>query len=319
MPLKAGKYFTCFLLSVFLLLCSSCEIQKLPLASSWEPNPGNRPSELPAPKTLFENFHGLSVNEKIYMEGEGYDMFIERDNLTPDAKGFERIRTKFLPGCKITATNSADFPLPNETIQKLDTIAPGAIAIQTMYIFPSPEKGMLTVGFMTFNSVDYTFQINVSKSILYDGIEKSFFSTVQADSIDFIGRKIMLGPACHWVSPHNVQCSMRGEMNWSIHKTLEQAKEFTKIQLACARTKGTVLKEEDVPVIFEGTETMAKRVTYKMGFPRIIAGGASNVLIGYFVTAVVRGKYVHCVMSFYDDQGRVGGLAPLIAEVMKLK
>ena len=47
--------------------------------------------------------------------------------------------------------------------------------------------------------------------------------------------------------------------------------------------------------------------------------GGSNVLIIYYIAQEVRGKYIHCVLSYFDDQAKAGKLPPLLSEVMRIK
>jgi hypothetical protein len=46
--------------------------------------------------------------------------------------------------------------------------------------------------------------------------------------------------------------------------------------------------------------------------------GGSNVLVVYYVTGKVRGKFVTCVLSHYEDDKGANKLPPLLSEVLEL-
>jgi hypothetical protein len=123
---------------------------------------------------------------------------------------------------------------------------------------------------------------------------------------------------------NNVQCNYYGQMNWSVHKNLDDAiktvnNHFESIK---ARGNGKVVSDSTVNVIFEGNKTSAKRVIYDFtGVTSVLVGmSGGKTLTIYFVAAPVRQNYVSCVMSFWNnDQINPSGLAPLLEQVMKLE
>jgi archaellum component FlaF (FlaF/FlaG flagellin family) len=113
-------------------------------------------------------------------------------------------------------------------------------------------------------------------------------------------------------------------MNWSVHKSYESAKNSVDNQFSVTKSRkgGKVISEEEVDVIFEGTETKAKKVIYDFtGVKSLLAGmSGGKTLTIYYVACEVRGNYVSCCMSFWDnDTITENGLAPLLEEVMQLK
>jgi hypothetical protein len=147
---------------------------------------------------------------------------------------------------------------------------------------------------------------------------------MKIDSINFAGRKIKLGNNCNWTNVNTVQCPYYGEMNWSVHKDLKDAKNSVEQQLAITKSRknGKVISEETVEVEFEGSDTQAKKVIYDFtGMTSLLVGmSGGKTLTIYYVVTKVRGNYVSCVMSFWNnDTITENGLAPLLEEVMKLK
>jgi len=84
---------------------------------------------------------------------------------------------------------------------------------------------------------------------------------MKTEFINFGGREIQLGGSCTWQNINSIQCPYYGQMNWSVHKTLESAQNSIANQLAFSLTNkgGKVVSEEMVEVIFEDTETKAKK------------------------------------------------------------
>jgi hypothetical protein len=70
--------------------------------------------------------------------------------------------------------------------------------------------------------------------------------------------------------------------------------------------------------LFEGIETKVINCKYKMKVPKVLNGG-SNILIVYYVTQQVRGKYVSCILSYYENDANAGKLPYLLGQVIQLK
>ncbi|MBQ0788286.1 MAG: hypothetical protein KBT69_12345, partial [Oceanihabitans sp.] len=114
------------------------------------------------------------------------------------------------------------------------------------------------------------------------------------------------------------------QMNWSIHKVLEDAKKTVDQQFTITklRKSGKVISEELVDIEFEGTDTKAKKVIYDFtGMTSVLASmSGGKTLTIYYVATEVRNNYVSCVLSFWNnDTITENGLAPLLEKVMKLK
>ena len=68
---------------------------------------------------------------------------------------------------------------------------------------------------------------------------------------------------------------------------------------------------------FEGQVTKAVKTKIKLKVPKFAMAG-SNILIAYYVTGLVREKYVTCVLSHYTDDVNANKLPPLLNEVLEL-
>ena len=88
------------------------------------------------------------------------------------------------------------------------------------------------------------------------------------------------------------------------------------------RKGGKVISEEEVKIVFEGAPVSAKKVVYDItGVNSLLVGmsGAKTLTI-YYVAKEVRGYFMSCVLSFWNnDQINESGLPALLEEVMQLK
>lgn len=87
--------------------------------------------------------------------------------------------------------------------------------------------------------------------------------------------------------------------------------------MARGKTLVDVKEEKWITLKFEGQETKALRTKVKIQLPKLEMGG-SNILVVYYVTGQVRGKYVTCVLSHYTDDIGANKLPPLLSEVLEL-
>jgi hypothetical protein len=192
------------------------------------------------------------------------------------------------------------------------------------YFIETSDQKIIAFTFASVNKTDKELERTFIRLAKDNLIPKSVYNDLQIDSIDFAGRKIPLGGSCHWMGVNNVQCNYYGQMNWSVHKDIDDAIKTVNNQFESikARGNGKVVSDSTFNVIFEGNKTSAKRVIYDFtGVTSALVGmSGGKTLTIYFVAAPVRQNYVSCVMSFWNnDQINLSGLAPLLEQVMKLE
>ena len=212
----------------------------------------------------------------------------------------------------------------NFYIAKSEKITDNINQVNSYYFVENKNKTVTIIWFGYFNKVDKEFERKYVNRIINNEIPKDVFEETIIGSIYFAGRKIELGSNCYWTNINTVQCPYYGEMNWSVHQAYESAKNSIDNQFNVTKNRkgGKVISEEDVDVIFEGTETKAKKVVYDFtGVKSLLAGmSGGKTLTIYYVACEVRGNYVSCCMSFWNnDTITENGLAPLLEEVMQLK
>ncbi|HYF32142.1 MAG TPA: hypothetical protein VD993_13555 [Chitinophagaceae bacterium] len=271
-----------------------------------------------AQSTTFQNAQGIVHKEVTFYNTEGYSIFLQELDLKLDEKGIAKIKKRFSIPKETVVTTDTDFP--NAQILTATDIK-GESKTQSVYYLSQPVQGKVKViGFSTLCDRIKSIEKEFYEAILTNSLPASIFTAPQVDTITFAGRSIALGPACHWMDVRNVQCPNLGQMNWSEFSSLERAKQMTAGQqaLSASRKMGEVLEETEVNIVFEGQEVKALKRKAKIKVPKLIMGG-SNILIVYYVTAEVRGRYVSCVLSHYTDDVGANKLPPLLSEVMQLK
>lgn len=265
----------------------------------------------------FRNFHGIKHPDANadFFEAEGYDIFIQSVDNGLDDKGMTKIRKKYAVKDGALTTDSV---LVLKTLIKTEQ-QNGVTAHFTYYLLPETDKKTTVIGFIRPKTRDVALERAFVTSWRENKIPSFVYTKLDIDSIDFVGRTIKLGPVCQWMSPHNVQCPNFGQMNWAIFDDLKQAEAYRDTHLEMNKNKNLVnVKEEKwIPLKFEGQETKALRAKIKIQLPKLVMGG-SNVLVVYYVTGAVRGKYVTCVLSHYTDDAGADKLPRLLREVLEL-
>lgn len=260
----------------------------------------------------------------IFYNIDGIDFSSQTFNSEFSEKGLKKLYKKY--SIKENDSKTKDEQLENNNffITKSDNVAENINQISSYYFVENKDKRVTVFWFGYYGNLNKEFERKYVNLILNDEIPNEVFEPMTIDSIDFAGRKIELGDSCYWTNINTVQCPYYGEMNWSVHKTYESAKNSIDNQFSVTKNKkgGKILSEEEVDVVFEGTETKAKKVIYDFtGVKSLLAGmSGGKTLTIYYVACEVRDNYVSCCMSFWNnDTITENGLAPLLEKVMQLK
>lgn len=259
----------------------------------------------------FFNVDGIEITTQM-LSGE-----FSRKNISKKFNGYS---------IKQSDLNQSDSSIgfQNFYLTKSQELAPNTVQNTSYYFVEVPNKGIRVIIFASVNKKDKELEIEFIRLLNNNSIPKTIYEPLEIDSINFAGRKIPLGSSCRWMGINNVQCPYYGQMNWSVHKTLEDASASVANQYSVinARKQGKIVSEEIVDVIFEGSEVKAKRVVFDLkGVTSVLVGtSGGKALTIYFVAAPVRQNFVSCVMSFWNnDTINPSGLTPLLEQIMKLK
>jgi hypothetical protein len=274
--------------------------------------------------SLFSRLQAISNGGLDFFNVDGIEITSQNINSEFSKKSILKKFKKF--SIKESDLDSADSLIHSQNyyVLKSEEISPGTVKHSSYYFIENKSKGITAVTFACINKSDKEFERNFAALIMNNEIPKSVYTPLEIDSINFSGRKIALGKSCQWMGINNVQCPYYGQMNWSVHKTLDDASQSMTNQYNVIKIKkgGKIISEEFVDVIFEGTEVKAKKVIYDLkGVTSLLAGmSGGKTLTIYFVAAPARQNFVSCVMSFWNnDSINPSGLPPLLEEVMKLK
>lgn len=262
---------------------------------------------------VLDNISGLRQEEFDFFCSEGYAVDVKTMNQPLDEQLLGEIKTKY----EITKNFALDTIKENYLRYIQEELNDSIKVITIYYIIGIPGSRTSIVSYRTSQSRNSKFELKFNNLVIRDSIPDECLSHMVVDSIRFAGRYIHLGPACEWKGVNNIQCSGMGQMNWCEFQDFSGAVEMIRVQLATSRTTGHVKTAECIPVLFEGNQTKALRLKYKIALPKVVLGGSNNI-VAYYVVSSVRNRYVGCVISHYEDEAREGELPALLSEVMKL-
>ena len=273
---------------------------------------------------LFSRLQAISNRGVVFYNLDGIEISSQEKDHAFTAKNISRGYKQLKINNKELVNSDSLLDFKNYYVFKSIEEPKGIFNTIAYYFIESSDQKIIAFTFAPSNEASREFEKEFVRLVRANAIPEHVFNHAEPDTIDFAGRKIPLGKNCHWMGVNNVQCSSAGQMNWSVHKDLSSAKKTIQAHFESigARQNGKIISDTPINVIFEGTETTARKVIYDFtGMTSVMVGmtGGRNLTI-YFIAAPVRGHYVSCVMSFWNnDYITPGGLAPLLDVVMKLK
>ena len=274
---------------------------------------------------VLERLSALNNNGKIWYNIDGYSITSEKFNNSFDEKGLKKVFRKHQITDSDVKIKDNQINFNNLLISKQQKISDNNFQTNNYYFVENPDKTVSVVWFIKNGKTDKETEEKIVNLIIENKIPEENFVPMKITSINFAGRKIELGNSCYWTFLNTVQCPYLGEMNWSVHRNLESAKEAIENQLNITKSKngGKVTSEEIVDIEFEGVQTKAKKVIYDFtGVASALAGmsGGKNLTV-YYVAENVRNRNVSCVMSFLnnDQINPETKLPPLLEKIIKLK
>lgn len=273
---------------------------------------------------IFSRLQAINNNGISFFNIDGYTITSQTLNYPFTEKGLKKVYRKYSIKKNEEKRKDEQLAYNNYYVENDDNITESLVQNNSYYFIENQNKRITIVQFSSINKRDKEFERTILKTIIENKIPKENYASMTIDSINFAGRKIKLGNSCNWTNVNTVQCPYYGEMNWSIHKDLEDAKNTVEHQFAITKSRksGKVVSEEMIDIEFEGTETKAKKVIYDFtGLTSVLASmSGGKTLTIYYVATEVRGNYVSSVLSFWNnDTITENGLAPLLEKVMKLK
>ena len=274
--------------------------------------------------SLFSRLRAISNSGINFYNVDGIEITSQEVNTEFSKKNILKKFRKYSIKEKDLSTRDSSIQSQNFYLSTSEELLPNIVQHTSNYFIEGKNKDIIAIAFVAINKHDKEFEREFVKLILNNEIPKSVFEPLQIDSINFAGRKIALGKSCHWMEINNVQCPYYGQMNWSVHKSLQDATQTANNQynIIKAKKQGKIVSEEMVDVIFEGSQVKAKKAVFDFkGVTSLLVGmtGGKSLTI-YIVASPVRRNYVSCVMSFWNnDNLNPSGLPALLEKVMSLK
>lgn len=274
---------------------------------------------------IFQRLQALDNNGKVWYNIDGYSVTSEDFNYNFDEKGVKKALRKHSIKDD-SRVRDEHINRNNFYFHKTDKLTDDLHQKSSFYLIENRNKKITVIWFIKAGEIDREMERELTNLIIENKIPKENFANMQIGTINFGGRQIDLGNnICHWTALNTVQCPYYGEMNWSVHKDLKSAETAIENQLTLTKSRkgGKVVSEKEVDIEFEGVLTKAKKVTYDFtGITGALAGmSGGNGLTIYYVAEEVRGNYMNCVLSFWnnDQIDHETGLPPLLEKVMELK
>ena len=255
--------------------------------------------------TIFDRLSALNNNGKIWYNIDGYSVTSETFNTAFDEKGLKKIFRKHQIQESDAKVKNNQIRYNNLSVTKKQKITDDNFQTDTYYVVETPDNKTNVIWFIKNGTPDKETEEQLVNAIIDNKIPDENFVSMEIGSIDFAGRSVELGNRCYWTFLNTVQCPYSGEMNWSIHRTLQDAQESVENQLNVTKSRkgGKVTSEELVDLQFEGVPTKAKKVVYDFtGLTSALAGmsGGKSLTI-YYIAENIRNKNVSCVMSFWNN------------------
>jgi len=267
---------------------------------------------------IIDNTQGIKQEGVTFYNLEGYQVYVMDYKYNFDEKGFKKLKKKV----KIPKeTDVIDDKSRKNVKVMVSSLKQGEAEVRSKHFLSKTQNGKIkVVGFSTVCERDFEIENEFYNLVINNEVPERIYTPMRIDSIEFANRFIQLGSVCSWRDPRSVQCYNRGQINWSEFHDKTRAEQMIKGQMAVNEDlkMGTVLEDKEVDILFEGKPTKALKRKFKIKLPELIMGG-SNILFIYYVVAEVRGTFVACVMSHYEDQAPDGEIPMLLKEVMELK
>lgn len=273
---------------------------------------------------IYERLSALDNNGKIWYNIDGYSVTSEVFNYSFDEKGTKKVFRKNDISESDIKTKDDSIKNNNFFVTKKVEISDGKFQTDNYYFVENSDKKITLIWFIKNGKIDKETEEKLVDAIIENKIPAENFVTLKINSINFAGRNVELGDSCYWTFLNTVQCPYLGEMNWSIHRTLDDAKESVQNQLNLTKSRknGKVISEEFVDVNFEGVSTKATKVIYDFtGITSALAGlSGGKALTIYYIAEKINNKNVSTVFSFWnnDQINPETKLPPLLEKFFKL-
>jgi hypothetical protein len=268
---------------------------------------------------IYSRLQASKDEDKTYFQLGDYAIFTETVKNDFSPKKLIKLKKKYRVEVNEKEYKLNELGVENLVVSNTEKQSNQINTTITYYFTKKSSEEAQVIAFYSNNYKDTNVEIAFVKLFLNEVFPDSIYVTRTPENIDFIGRKINVpSNSCQFMNLRSVQCPDQGQMNWALHNSLKEAESSIKTQFTITENRklGDVKNDTMIDVIFEGKATKARKITYKISLPKMVLG-SSNVLIIYYVATEIRGHFVSCVLSHYDDEAKnTGELPALLREVM---
>lgn len=215
------------------------------------------------------------------------------------------------------------LPFTNRYVLKTEDIDSIFRQYTAYYFIENQQRTLTTVTFVSINKTARAFERSFVSLVHDQALPRDHFPPLKLDSLNFAGRKFVVGSSCRWMGVNNVQCPGNGQMSWSIHADSADAEIASDAQFAAnKKQKGIrLISTEQLPIGFEGHSVTVRKAIFDFkGVKGLLVGmSGGKTLTVYYVAAPVRGHFVSSTLSYWDiDSLTPDGLPMLLEQVMTL-
>lgn len=273
---------------------------------------------------FFDDFQAIKNGETVFYENHGTVVSTETYSYRFNDKGLKKAFRKYkLNYKKAQKLVDKELGVENYFINKVEKTVDDYKSYSTIF-FVKNKDFISIIFFGGVKEIQPKFYRTFIKNFLGNNIPESIYVSTKIDSIQFVNRAIRLVSSCQWMGVRNIQCPYNGQMDWTIHKSLDDAIKFNLIREAITtkQKKIKLISRDSIDVIFEGKKTKAVKIVYDIkglqSFLVNLSSGAKNLIV-YYIAENVRGKNVSCILSHWNnDRIQANGLPALLGEVMEL-
>lgn len=224
-----------------------------------------------------------------------------------------------------TAKKEANSRLSYENVStKIESKRNDKITEHSSYYFIKNKNNKVVIfHFGSINKTDEDFEIKFINLVMNDEIPESCFSKRPIETINIASRLIEIEGDCKYANVNSVQCPYSGQVSWSLHKELSDAKKQIGYEFEITKSKdeAKLTKEENINLVFEGVNTLAKKATFQVQSSSnpSLKSLEERKLITYYIAETVRGQNISCVLSHWDDDTLTAeGLPYLLTKLIKI-
>lgn len=283
------------------------------------------PFSLTGQKDEFDDLQAIKNQNKIFYNLGAYSITTETFSSPFTIKKLKPILRKYEIRLKKKTVLVSDSLVKTSNFRFIQSTNEGKYTSKYAVYAVDNNRRTSIISFAKIGNFDDNLMSSFVNRFVNDEFPEYIYVRPKIDSIKFVNRYIKLGPGCQWMGVRNVQCPYNGQMDWTLHNSLKETREFNTMRssMALSQNKLKLVSKDSVDITFEGKNTIAERYVMDVkGLNSLLLNLQSGAkeLIVYYISEEIGGKYVSCILSHWNnDRVQPHGLPALLGEVMRLK